>query len=120
MCGCSYVFVMARTSRYLCSGAGDTLVNVWDLDSGAHVAMFQGHANSVTALMASVDETLLFSASRFAYISKLCVVVAYIHSSVHVFCGERDRTIKVWDLESLGAKCTLTRLLRKIIMCCAS
>src|SRR5207244_2394742 len=95
-----------------------TLVRLWDIDTGAELGCFEGHAGGVTALGllaggrhalsgSSIDHTLrLWKLDAAAeqhpfggHIGKI-TAVALLPDGKHVLSGSDDRTPRLWDLDT--------------------
>ena len=61
----SFVHSLVVRENKLFSGAGDGMIKVWDMKTGACLASLIGHCGSVLALAATSDNTLL-SGSRYS------------------------------------------------------
>ena len=62
-------------SKRIVSGSWDTMIRVWDLESGRELRTLVGHSQNIRSVAISPDNKLIVS-------------------------GFNDKTIKVWDLES--------------------
>jgi di- and tripeptidase/Cys-Gly metallodipeptidase DUG1 len=79
----SFIHSIHILDNVICTGGGDTMVKLWDLESVEQKASFRGHKGPVVALANSADGGLLFS-------------------------GSRDNTIRVWDMEELCCRNTIS------------
>lgn len=96
--GFIYALEVCGAGRYLCSGCGDGIVRVWNLEQGMYCKALEGHSGAVLAL-ASVDEP-----------------------ECKLLCsGSRDGSVKVWDVESdFLCKRTIRMHNEEIVSCVAS
>ncbi|GBG76731.1 hypothetical protein CBR_g22949 [Chara braunii] len=83
---CSRVFAMAVCGVHLCSGAGDSFVKVWSLNTGCLVATLYGHRGAVMALAGTMSAP----------------------GNWRLLSGSRDNTIRVWNLGTLTCITTIT------------
>lgn len=95
-----YIYSLASCMQgsFLCSGCGDGVVRVWNVESGSCIRSLEGHSGAVLALAA----------------------VEFSGSSL-LFSGSRDGTVKVWDADS-GFLCkrTLRRHKDEVVSCVSS
>eukprot|EP00899_Mesostigma_viride_P012902 jgi/Mesvir1/21612/Mv04038-RA.1 len=82
---CALVYAMSICGRFLCTGAGDATIKVWDMEVGTCRVTLRGHKGSVLTLAdfsADGDHFCLFS-------------------------GARDNTIRVWDMSTMSCRTVL-------------
>ncbi|KAL6306873.1 WD40 repeat-like protein [Sparassis latifolia] len=79
-----WALAMSEDGRYLASGGKDRRVGVWDVEKNEWVKGFGGHRDSISAL--GFRKTSRTSAS----------------SSTQLYSGSFDRTLKMFDLSSMG------------------
>ena len=101
--------------RYLVSGGADTLVHLWDVQTGAEVRALRGHTDWVTSVAFKPDGSALISVAvdktaRIFDLTRTDAVsvghalpircVAISRDGTRIATGSEDRTVKVWDVAS--------------------
>jgi len=98
--------------KYLAAGGADHAIRLWKAVSGAFVKTFRGHTDYVTALVFDPKRDRLYSAGdtsvrgwdlttlepsfvhhQYPPISAL----AYDPTTDHLFCGDREGRLNIWD-----------------------
>jgi WD40 repeat protein len=112
----SDVFTVAWSpnGRLLASGGRDQTVQVWDVETGDLVMLYEGHKDAVYAVAWSPDSTTIASGGRdqtvqvwdvetgepfLTYYGHAHSVYALAWSSdgTRIASGSRDKTVQVWD-----------------------
>ncbi|MGD9092733.1 MAG: tetratricopeptide repeat protein, partial [Anaerolineales bacterium] len=81
---------LSADGRYALSGSEDKTLKLWELESGRCLRTFEGHMNKVSAVCLSADGRYALSGGGYSP----------IFQGAQVFPGERDQTLKLWDVNS--------------------
>ncbi|UPQ99188.1 peptidase family M20/M25/M40 protein [Chloropicon primus] len=79
----SFILCMLILEDTICTGAADTMVKLWNMETMEEKACFRGHKGPVAALTMSRNGDRIFS-------------------------GSRDNTIRVWDMEEMCCRHTMS------------
>ena len=83
--------------RQAVSGSKDQTLRVWDLENGQCLLTLEGHTDSVSSVSLTPDGRRVFSGAG----SPTGGIRAHAApDGRHTFPGSKDKTIRVWDLES--------------------
>ena len=103
--------------RHLITAAGDRLLRLWDLGTGAELARFTGHAGAVNACVVMPDGRRLISGSsdkqlilwdmsagaelqRFTGHTGAVNACAVSADGKRLLSGSHDRTLRLWDTQT--------------------
>ena len=110
----------------IATGGGDSLVKVWDPNSGVEIASLKDFKKSITSVSINLDNSVLAASSVADHLIKTFNIktqrvmntlsghkdninaIKCCLRSRKIWSGSSDRTIKLWDYDKL--KCEMTQM----------
>ncbi|UCH94417.1 MAG: hypothetical protein JSV88_29675 [Candidatus Aminicenantes bacterium] len=104
------------SGQLIASGSKDSIIRVWDADTGKEIQAFKGHLDIITSIIFSPDWEYLLSGSsdntirlwKTFYGKELrCIkghkgdvtCLKYFPDGMRVVSSSKDHTIKIWDVD---------------------